>query len=423
MTDKHDKENLTCGFCGKKRFEVKKLIAGPNSYICNECISISYKIINDEEIIEEFDFSTIPTPEEIKAHLDETVISQEYAKEVLSVCAYNHYKKIYYDSEDIKLEKSNVIMIGSTGTGKTLLAQTLAEMLKVPFTIADATTLTEAGYVGEDVESVLERLLNACDWNVDVAQKGIVFIDEIDKKARSKESNASTKDISGEGVQQALLRLIEGTTVKVTTNGSKRMDQFIDFDTSNVLFICSGAFVGLESKIKNRMKVKKVGFNSDISKNKLGKIKWQDNIDQEDLISYGLIPELVGRLPNLVTLDELTEDDMVEILDKSKASVIPQVKKLLEYDEIELSFEPQYIKDIAKMASKTKTGARGLKSIIENSLHNIMFRAPKLKENGVKNIFFKQYPTKSVDTYPTLVYTNGNEKIDSEYKIKLRGKS
>jgi ATP-dependent Clp protease ATP-binding subunit ClpX len=422
MTDKHDKENLTCGFCGKKRFEVKKLIAGPNSYICNECISISYKIINDDEIIEEFDFSTIPTPEEIKAHLDETVISQEYAKEVLSVCAYNHYKKIYYESEDIKLEKSNVIMIGSTGTGKTLLAQTLAEMLKVPFTIADATTLTEAGYVGEDVESVLERLLNACDWNVDVAQKGIVFIDEIDKKARSKESNASTKDISGEGVQQALLRLIEGTTVKVTTNGSKRMDQFIDFDTSNVLFICSGAFVGLESKIKNRMKVKRVGFNSDISKNKLGKMKWQDNVDQEDLISYGLIPELVGRLPNLVTLDELTEDDMVEILDKSKASVIPQVKKLLEYDEIELSFEPQYIKDIAKMASKTKTGARGLKSIIENSLHNIMFRAPKLKENGVKNIFFKQYPTKSVDTYPTLVYTNGNEKIDSEYKIKLRGK-
>jgi ATP-dependent Clp protease ATP-binding subunit ClpX len=423
MTDKHDKENLTCGFCGKKRFEVKKLIAGPNSYICNECISISYKIINDEEIIEEFDFETIPTPQEIKAHLDETVISQEYAKEVLSVCAYNHYKKIYYDAEDIKLEKSNVIMIGSTGTGKTLLAQTLAEMLKVPFTIADATTLTEAGYVGEDVESVLERLLNACDWNVDVAQKGIVFIDEIDKKARSKESNASTKDISGEGVQQALLRLIEGTTVKVTTNGSKRMDQFIDFDTSNVLFICSGAFVGLESKIKNRMKVKKVGFNSDISKNKLKNVKWQDNIDQEDLISYGLIPELVGRLPNLVTLDELTEDDMVEILDKSKASVIPQVKKLLEYDEIELSFEPQYIKDIAKMASKTKTGARGLKSIIENSLHNIMFRAPKLKENGVKNIFFKQYPTKSVDTYPTLVYTNGNEKIDSEYKIKLRGKS
>ena len=423
MTDKHDKENLTCGFCGKKRFEVKKLIAGPNSYICNECISISYKIINDDEIIEEFDFSTIPTPEEIKAHLDETVISQEYAKEVLSVCAYNHYKKIYYESEDIKLEKSNVIMIGSTGTGKTLLAQTLAEMLKVPFTIADATTLTEAGYVGEDVESVLERLLNACDWNVDVAQKGIVFIDEIDKKARSKESNASTKDISGEGVQQALLRLIEGTPVKVTTNGSKRMDQFIDFDTSNVLFICSGAFVGLESKIKNRMKVKRVGFNSDISKNKLGKMKWQDNVDQEDLISYGLIPELVGRLPNLVTLDELTEDDMVEILDKSKASVIPQVKKLLEYDEIELSFEPQYIKDIAKMASKTKTGARGLKSIIENSLHNIMFRAPKLKENGVKNIFFKQYPTKSVDTYPTLVYTNGNEKIDSEYKIKLRGKS
>ena len=423
MADNKDKDNLSCGFCGKKRFEVKKLIAGPNSYICNECISISYKIINDEEITEDFELEEIPTPEEIKTHLDETVISQEYAKEVLSVCAYNHYKKIYHDTDDIKLEKSNVIMVGSTGTGKTLLAQTLAEMLKVPFTIADATTLTEAGYVGEDVESVLERLLNACDWNVDLAQKGIVFIDEIDKKARSKESNASTKDISGEGVQQALLRLIEGTTVKVTTNGSKRMDQYIDFDTSNVLFICSGAFVGLENKIKTRMKVKKVGFNSDISKNKVAKVKWQDNITQEDLISYGLIPELVGRLPNLITLDELTESDMVQILNESKASVLPQVKKLLEYDEIELSFEQQYIKDIAKMASRSKTGARGLKSIVENSLHNIMFRAPKLKENGVKNVFFKQYPTKSVDSYPTLVYTNGNEKIDSEYKIKLRGKS
>ena len=201
------------------------------------------------------------------------------------------------------------------------------------------------------------------------------------------------------------------------------MDQFIDFDTSNVLFICSGAFVGLENKIKTRMKVKKVGFNSDISKNKVAKVKWQDNITQQDLITYGLIPELVGRLPNLVTLDELTESDMVQILNESKASVIPQVKKLLEFDEIELSFESQYIKDIAKMASKSKTGARGLKSIVENSLHNIMFRAPKLKENGVKNVFFKQYPTKSVDSYPTLVYTNGNEKIDSDYKIKLRGKS
>ena len=421
MTDTKDTENLSCSFCGKKRYEVKKLIAGPSSYICNECISISHKILNDEEIPEEFDFETIPTPEEIKAHLDETVISQEYAKEVLSVCAYNHYKKIYYQTEDIKLEKSNVVMLGATGTGKTLIAQTLAEKLKVPFTIADATTLTEAGYVGEDVERVIERLLNACDWNVDLAQKGIVFIDEIDKKARSSESNANTKDISGEGVQQALLRLIEGTTVKVSSGSGKRSYDHIDFDTTNVLFICSGAFVGLDKQVNTRVQKKAMGFNSQL-KDKT-KNDWQEHVTHDDLISYGLIPELVGRLPNLVTLEDLTETDMVKILTSSKASVIPQVKQLLEFDEIELTFQEQYIKDIAKIASNRKTGARGLKSIVENSLHNIMFRAPKLKESGVVNIFFKQYPTKSVDTYPTLVYTNGNEKIDSEYKIKLRGKS
>ena len=423
MTDTKDTENLSCSFCGKKRFEVKKLIAGPNSYICNECIGISYKILNDEEIPAEFDLESIPAPEEIKAHLDETVISQDYAKEVLSVCAYNHYKRIYYSQEDIKLEKSNIIMLGSTGTGKTLLAQTLADFLNVPFTIADATTLTEAGYVGEDVESVIERLLNACDWNIDLAQKGIVFIDEIDKKARSSESNANTKDISGEGVQQALLRLIEGTTIKVHNGSSKRNFDSIDFDTSNVLFICSGAFVGLDKKVQARLKTKKgVGFGAELQ-NPKAKRKWQDHVGHDDLITFGLIPELVGRLPNLITLEDLTAKNMEDILNKSKASIIPQVKKLLEFDEIELSFEPQYIKDIATMASKRKTGARGLKSIVENSLHNIMFRAPKLKENGVKNVFFKQYPTKSVDTYPTLVYTNGNEKIDSEYKIKLRGKS
>ena len=420
MANTKDTENLSCSFCGKKRFEVKKLIAGPSSYICNECISISHKILNDEEVHDDFDFETIPTPEEIKAHLDETVISQEYAKEVLSVCAYNHYKKIYYQTDDFKLEKSNVIMLGATGTGKTLIAQTLAEKLKVPFTIADATTLTEAGYVGEDVESVVERLLNACDWNVELAQKGIVFIDEIDKKARSSESNANTKDISGEGVQQALLRLIEGTTVKVSSGSGKRYDN-IEFDTTNVLFICSGAFVGLDKQVDARVQKKAMGFNSTL-KDKT-KNDWQEHVTHDDLISYGLIPELVGRLPNLVTLDDLTETDMVKILTSSKASVIPQVKKLLEYDEIQLTFQEQYIKDIANIASKRKTGARGLKSIVENSLHNLMFRAPKLKEEGVVNIFFKQYPTKSVDSYPTLVYTNGNEKIDSEYKIKLRGKS
>ena len=423
MADTKDTENLSCSFCGKKRFEVKKLIAGPNAYICNECISISHKILNDEEITEDFNLDEIPNPEEIKTHLDETVISQDYAKEVLSVCAYNHYKRIYYSQEDVKIEKSNVIMLGATGTGKTLLASTLAEYLNVPFTIADATTLTEAGYVGEDVESVIERLLDACDWNIELAQKGIVFIDEIDKKARSGESNANTKDISGEGVQQALLRLIEGTSIKVHNGSSKRNFDTLNFDTSNVLFICSGAFVGIDKKVTARVKNKKgVGFNVELQ-NKKEKTQWQDHVSHDDLISYGLIPELIGRLPNLITLEDLTEEDMEKILLNSKASILPQVKQLLEYDDIELTFEKQYIKDIAKMASKRKTGARGLKSIVENSLHNIMYRAPKLKENGVKNVFFKQYPTKSVDSYPTLVYTNGNEKIDSDYKIKLRGKS
>jgi len=421
MTDTKDTENLSCSFCGKKRFEVKKLIAGPSSYICNECISISHKILNDEEIPEEFDFETIPTPEEIKAHLDETVISQEYAKEVLSVCAYNHYKKIYYQTEDIKLEKSNVVMLGATGTGKTLIAQTLAEKLKVPFTIADATTLTEAGYVGEDVESVIERLLNACDWNVDLAQKGIVFIDEIDKKARSSESNANTKDISGEGVQQALLRLIEGTTVKVSANGSKRMDDYIEFDTSNVLFILGGAFVGIDEIVKKKLKQSSVGFNRPIKSTTDNK-DWIEHVEHEDIIQYGLIPEFAGRLPNIVGLLDLDEANMFNILKNSKGSVIHQVKRLLKIDDISLEFEDHYLRDVAKIAAKKKVGARGLKSIVENSLHNIMFRAPELQKSEVQRVVFKKYPF-SVDLHPTIVYTNGISEIDKDYKIKLRGNS
>jgi len=420
-SDRDNEQNLSCSFCGKKRTEVKKLIAGPNSYICNECINISHKIINEEESLEELSFEDIPTPEEIKAHLDEYVISQEYAKEILSVCAYNHYKTIYNDI-DTDIEKSNIIILGNTGTGKTLLAKTLADKLSVPFAIADATTLTEAGYVGEDVESMLERLLNMCDWNLEVAQKGIVFIDEIDKKARKGESNTGTKDISGQGVQQALLRLIEGTVVKVSSNGSKRMDQYVEFDTTNVLFICSGAFVGLEKQINTKANKKNIGFNKEL-KSTTKKNNWQHKVEHDDLISYGLIPELVGRLPNIVPLEPLSQSDMKTILKSSKASVIPQVKKLLEFDDIELEFNDEYIDDISKMASKTKTGARGLKSIVENSLHNIMYRAPKLKENGVKTVRFNKYPTKDVDTYPIFVYTNGNEKSDKDYKIKIRGKS
>lgn len=411
-------KNLTCSFCGKSRNEVKKLIAGPNAYICNECIGISHKIINDDESIDDFDFANIPTPEEIYKFLDSVVISQEYAKEVLSVVAYNHYKRIFFEDEEPQIEKSNVVMIGSTGSGKTLLAKTLAKKLNVPFTIADATTLTEAGYVGEDVESVIERLLSQCNWEVSTAQNGIVFIDEIDKKARNSESNTSTKDISGEGVQQALLRLIEGTVVKVPLGNGKRQD-YVEVDTTNILFICSGAFVGIDKTVNARVNKKNMGFNSKLLTNE--NEEWQKHVDHRDLISFGLIPEFVGRLPNIVTLNELEEQHMVKILKDSNASIIPQVQKLLEFDEVALEFEDKYFTDVAKLAKKNKIGARGLKTIVENSLHNIMFRGPKLKDSGVVKIKFKQYPTKNVDTHPLLSYNNGNEVLDSEYKIKLRG--
>lgn len=411
-------KNLTCSFCGKNRNEVKKLIAGPNAYICNECIGVSHKIINDDDSVDDFDFANIPTPEEIYKFLDSVVISQEYAKEVLSVVAYNHYKRIFFEDEEPQIEKSNVVLIGSTGSGKTLLAKTLAKKLNVPFTIADATTLTEAGYVGEDVESVIERLLSQCDWQVQTAQHGIVFIDEIDKKARNSESNTSTKDISGEGVQQALLRLIEGTLVKVPLGNGKRQD-YVEVDTTNILFICSGAFVGIDKTVNARVNKKNMGFKSKLQTNE--NEEWQKHVDHRDLISFGLIPEFVGRLPNIVTLNELEEQHMVKILKDSNASIIPQVQKLLEFDEVKLEFDDKYFTDVAKLAKKNKIGARGLKTIVENSLHNIMFRGPKLKDSGVVKIKFKQYPTKNVDTHPLLSYNNGNEVLDSEYKIKLRG--
>jgi len=410
---------LNCSFCGKSRNEVKKIIAGPSSYICNECISISHKIINEPDVIDDFDPSDIPTPAEIKEHLDKVVISQEDAKELLSVVAYNHYKRIYFSDSDVPIEKSNVIMLGTTGSGKTLLAKTLAKKLNVPFTIADATTLTEAGYVGEDVESVIERLLNQCEWDIPTAQKGIVFIDEIDKKARSSEANTNTKDISGEGVQQALLRLIEGTTIKVPTPGNSKRYEFTEVDTTDILFICSGAFVGIDKTVNARVKKQNIGFGSDL--NKKSDQEWQDVIDHSDLISYGLIPELVGRLPNLVTLSSLTVDNMVSILKDSDASIIPQVKKLLEIDNIEVEFSDQYFQDVASLASKNKLGARSLKSIVENSLHNIMFRAPDLRKNGVKRVSFETYPSKNVDTNPLFLYNNGNQEVDKLYKIRLRG--
>jgi len=414
-------QNYSCSFCGKRRDQVNKLIAGPVAFICDECISVSANILSDatnEDLLEEV--SSLLSPTEICDRLDRTIISQTTAKKILSIASYNHYKRISsLEAGDAKIGKSNVLMIGPTGSGKTLLAQTLATVLSVPFAIADATTLTEAGYVGEDVESVVERLLNICDWDVKRAQQGIIFIDEIDKKSRSSESNSSTKDISGEGVQQALLRLIEGTVIKVPMPSSKKSDGFVEFDTSNVLFICSGAFVGLEKTVNARFNKRSIGFGADISNT--DKASWRQSISHKDLITYGLIPEFVGRLSTIVSLSELAEDDMIEIMTSSDVSVIKESKNLLLMDNIELEFSDSYYKTVSEIAHSKGIGARGIRSIVEASLHSIMYRAPELQDAGVTKVIFNQYPKISDMPAPTLVYSNGVEEIDKHYTVLLRG--
>jgi len=413
-----DNQKLTCNFCGKKREDVEKLIAGPNVYICDECIKLSYDIVKEEADLDltELDFDTIPKPDEIKKYLDEYVVGQDSAKELLSVSAYNHYKRISNKITDIEIEKSNIMMLGSTGSGKTLLAKTLAKKLGVPFAMADATTLTEAGYVGEDVESVLERLLSLSNFDIDVAQRGIVFIDEIDKKSRKSENNTGTRDVSGEGVQQALLRLIEGTTTKVKIGSNKKItDEYVDFDTSNVLFILSGAFVGIEKNIERRIKKKSaIGFNSNIIDDDKRE-QLLDMLDSDDIIEYGIIPELVGRLPILVALHRLNKDELKNILTKVKNNIIIQINALLEIDDLNIEFSDQYIEDVADLSSKSKTGARSLKNIVENSVINLMYRVNELKEKDIKNIKFDAYPT-SKDKYPLLETPNGIIR-DTEYKL------
>ena len=416
MTENND--HLTCNFCGKKREEVEKLIAGPDAYICNECITLSYDIVKEENELDLFDinFEDIPKPQEIKDYLNEYVIGQDSAKEILSVSSYNHYKRISNKIKDTKLEKSNILIIGSTGSGKTLLVKTLAEKLGVPFAIADATTLTEAGYVGEDVESVLERLVNLANFDVELAQRGIVFIDEIDKKARRSESNTGTRDVSGEGVQQALLRLIEGTTAKVRVNSGKKIsDDFVDFDTSNVLFIVGGAFVGIEKIIEKRLrKASAIGFGSKIVGSDDRKILLE-KITEQDIVDYGLIPELVGRLPVFGIMEMLNKEQYKNILTNVKNSVILQVSSLMEVDDIALEFADEYYDNVAEMALKSSTGARSLKSIVENSIVNIMFRIKELKDIGVTKVKFNHYPS-SKDKFPVLVF-DGREEIDANYKV------
>ena len=408
--------NLTCSFCGKSRNNVDKLIAGPNVYICNECVTLSYEIVvGDLDMSkQEGEPADLPSPTEIKKHLDEWIISHDRTKQLLAVSAYNHYKRINYRNPDLELEKSNILLIGPTGTGKTLFAKTLAKKLDVPFAIADATTLTEAGYVGEDVESVLERLLVTADFDVEKAQRGIIYIDEIDKKARKGESNTSTKDVSGEGVQQALLRLIEGTTSKVKVNSSKKYsEEYVEFDTSQVLFIVGGAFVGIENLVENRLRKRSgIGFGAKvIGDNERAELHQQITVD--DVVEFGIIPELMGRLPLLGILDTLTESDMYHVMTRVKNSVLEQCTELLAMDDIELVFSDQYVHDAAKLSLQKKLGARAIKSIVESSTISIMYRAKELRESGVVKVVFDKYPDSQYS--PTLISEDGSEQLDTEY--------